>query len=186
MHLQIIVGSIRDGRVARPVADWACQRIAQKTEVTVELIDLKDWDLPMFSLGKSPMMGDYQDPHQQRWARKISQGDGYLFISPEYNHGYSAVLKNALDYLYGEWGRKPANFISYGGVDGARSVEQLRQVVIELQMAPLRNALHIHQVWDKIHDERFAGDDTDSKVLDVAVDDLIWWMQALSGARQQV
>jgi NAD(P)H-dependent FMN reductase len=144
MHIQIIVGSVREGRRAKPVADWAYQHAATRTDCSVELVDLKDWKLPLFSIGKPPILGEYEDALQQRWAQKVAQADGYLFVSPEYNHGYTPALKNALDYLYAEWVRKPASFVTYGGVSGARGVEQLRLVLVELQMAPLRDALHIN------------------------------------------
>jgi NAD(P)H-dependent FMN reductase len=111
------------------------QQAASRADCSVELVDLKDWDLPLFSIGRPPILGAYEDALQQRWAQKVAQADGYLFISPEYNHGYTPVLKNALDYLYAEWVRKPASFVTYGGVSGARGVEQLRLVLIELQMA---------------------------------------------------
>lgn len=183
MHIQIILGSIRKGRVAKPVGDWVYQNAKGRKDATFELIDLKEWDLPMFNLPKGPIKGDYEDPAQQRWAKKIDQGDGYVFVCPEYNHGYPSVLKNAVDYLYAEWVRKPASFVSYGGVNGARSVEQLRLVVIELQMAPLREALHIPDVWGKVEKDRFAGDSDDTKQLSKTLDDLVWWTEALRKAR---
>lgn len=184
MHIQIIVGSIREGRMAKPVSDWVHHIALSREDMSAELVDLKEWDLPMFALSKGPIMGDYQDPLQQRWAAKIAEGDCYLFVSPEYNHGYSAALKNALDYLYGEWVRKPASFVAYGGVKGARSVEQLRLVLVELQMAPLRDALHIQRLWDKVNDGRFAGDEKDAKQLHKVFDELLWWGTALRGARE--
>jgi NAD(P)H-dependent FMN reductase len=149
----------------------------------VELIDLKEWNLPVFALAKPPIMGDYEDALQQRWASKIASADGYLLISPEYNHGYSPALKSALDYLYAEWARKPVSFVSYGGVNGARSIEQMRQVVVELQMAPLREALHIPGVWGKQADGRFNGDERDEKQLNKVLDQLLWWGNALRDAR---
>jgi NAD(P)H-dependent FMN reductase len=183
MHIQIIVGSIRLGRRARPIGDWAYQLAAQREDLSVELIDLKDWNLPMFDFPNPPILGDYENPLQQRWAEKIAQGDGYVFICPEYNHGYTPVLKNALDYLYGEWGCKPASFISYGGVDGARGVEQLRLVLIELQMAPLRDALYISDAGRKFEGEVFVGGSNDVQQLNKALDELLWWGKALCNAR---
>lgn len=183
MHIQIIVGSIRQGRKAKAVGDWANEQIAKRPNVSVELVDLRDWNLPMFDLSKPPILGNYQDTLQQRWADKIAQGDGYVFISPEYNHGYTSVLKNALDYLYSEWGRKPASIISYGSVSGARGVEQLRLVLIELQMVPLRDAVHIPDIGRKIEGEVFVGDGNDNQQLNKALDDLLWWGKALRNAR---
>lgn len=184
MHIQILIGSVREGRMAKPVGDWALGIASTRKGLSAELIDLKEWDLPMFALAKGPSGGNYEDALQKRWAEKIAQGDGYLFISPEYNHGYSAVLKNALDYLYAEWARKPAGCISYGGVKGARSVEQLRLVLVELQMAPLRDAVHIADVWGKVEGGRFTGDDRDVKQLDKVLDELSWWGSALRQGRE--
>lgn len=183
MHIQIIVGSVRKGRIAKPVADWAHEVAAARDDLSVELVDLKEWDLPIFALPKGPAAGEYEDPLQKRWAAKIAQGDGYLFVCPEYNHGYTAALKNALDYLYSEWNRKPGACISYGGVRGARSVEQLRLVMVELRMAPLRNAVHIDSVWKKVGDGRFSADEKDQKQLQTVLDELLWWGTALKNAK---
>ncbi len=183
MHIQLIVGSIRQGRKAKPVGEWAYRLAAQRDDLSAELVDLRDWNLPLFDLSKPPILGDYEEPLQQRWGATIARGDGYVFISPEYNHGYTSVLKNALDYLYSEWGRKPASIISYGGVSGARGVEQLRLVLIELQMAPLRDAVYIPDVGRKIEGEVFVGDGNDIQQLNKALDDLLWWGKALRNAR---
>ncbi|SFQ42435.1 NADPH-dependent FMN reductase [Salibacterium halotolerans] len=184
MHIQIIVGSIREGRKAKTVGDWAYQFSAKRENFSVELIDLKDWDLPMFDFSKPPIMGDYENPLQQQWADKIAQGDGYLFISPEYNHGYTPVLKNALDYIYGEWGHKPASFITYGGAGGARGIEQLRLVLIELNMVPLRESLHISNLWNKFKNGFFEGDKSDVKQLNKVLEAILWWGNALKEARK--
>jgi NAD(P)H-dependent FMN reductase len=183
MHLQIIVGSIREGRLALPVATWVEQVAAAHGPWTTELLDLKTWALPMFSLAKPPAMGAYEDELQLRWAKTISRGDAYIFVTPEYNHGYSAVLKNALDYLFAEWLRKPANFVSYGNVEGARGVEQLRLVLVELQMAPLRSALHLRDMHSKLKQGKFEGSEEDKRQLIRGLEDLHWWAHALHAAR---
>lgn len=184
MHIQIINGSVREGRVAKPVADWAFGVASDRQDFSVEMIDLKEQDLPMFDLPKSPIMGNYESPIQQKWADKIAQGDAYIFISPEYNHGYSPALKNALDYLYAEWNRKPASVVTYGGVQGARSLEQLRQVMIELQIVPLRDATHILNVWNKVKEDRFTPEEIDTKQLNKMLDELTWWGKVLHQARE--
>ncbi len=183
MHLQIILGSIRTGRRSEPVAQWAFERASNRDGVTVELIDLKTWNLPMFDLAKFPSQGGYEDPLQQRWAETIARGDGYLFVSPEYNHGYTAALKNALDYLYAEWNRKPASFVSFGNAEGARGIEQLRLVLVELEMAPLPTAVHLRSVADKIRDGVFTADPREDQRFDVMFEELTWWMRALRAAR---
>jgi NAD(P)H-dependent FMN reductase len=157
---------------------------ALRKDLSVELVDLKDWNLPMFDLPKPPILGGYEDPLQKRWADKIAEGDGYLFVSPEYNHGYTSALKNALDYIFGEWGRKPASSISYGGALGARGIEQLRLVLIELRMVPLADALYISDIMSKVKDGRFEGDARDAKQLTKILDELVWWGNALKSSRQ--
>ncbi|KEA64679.1 putative reductase [Marinobacterium lacunae] len=184
MHLQIIIGSVRQGRVAKPVADWAFTQAKQRSDMTVELVDLKNWPLPMFNLPKSPSAGEYEDEQQQRWGKSVERADAFLFICPEYNHGYPAVLKNALDYVYAEWGRKPASVISYGGAMGARAVEQLRQVLVTLQMAPLSSAVHIAAVRSKLENGTFTGDERDDAQLEKTLDELAWWGNALYWARK--
>jgi NAD(P)H-dependent FMN reductase len=184
MRIQVIVGSVREGRRAKPVADWVCAQAATRPDCSLELVDLKHWNLPLMTLAKPPIMGGYEDPLQQRWAQKVAEGDGYLFVAPEYNHGYSPALKNALDYLYGEWVRKPASFVTYGGLAGARGVEQLRLVLIELRMAPLRDALHITDIGRKLNDGVFDGDANDVSQLNAMLDDLLWWGRALNAARR--
>jgi NAD(P)H-dependent FMN reductase len=183
MHIQIIVGSVREGRVGLPVAEWVLEQAQGHAGLTVDLIDLKAWDLPIFSLPSPPAMGDYKDPLQQRWAAKIAEADGFIFVTPEYNHGYSPALKNALDYLYAEWRRKPAAFVAYGNAGGARAVEQLRQVLTELQIAALSAALHIAGVWGKVKEGRFVADEQDTRRFDRLMDDLLWWTDALHSAR---
>jgi NAD(P)H-dependent FMN reductase len=182
MHLQIIV-SIREGRVALPVATWVEQIAAAHATWTTELVDLKTWALPMFDLEKPPAMGAYKNALQLRWADTISRGDAYTFGTPEYNHGYSAVLKNALDYLFAEWLRKPASFVSYGNVEGARGVEQLRIVLVELQMVPLASALHLRDTHAKLNQGRFEGGEEDQRRLVHGLEDLHWWAHALQAAR---
>jgi NAD(P)H-dependent FMN reductase len=137
----------------------------------------------MFALATPPAMGGYKDPLQLRWAAKISEADGYILVSPEYNHGTSAVLKNALDYLYAEWNRKPIAFVSFGNTGGARAVEQLRAIAVELRMAPLGEAVHQFGVGAKLRDGSFEADAKDKKQLAQLFDSLTWWGEALQTAR---
>ena len=183
MHLQIILGSIREGRRSGPVAQWAVERAAQRAGVTVELIDLKTWNLPMFSLAKFPSEGGYEDPLQRRWAETVARADGFVFVVAEYNHGYTSVLKNALDYLYAEWNRKPASFVAFGNAEGARAVQQLKLVLNELEVAPLPTATHLRGVAKKIVDDVFHPEDAEAKRFDVTLDEWVWWAEALAKAR---
>lgn len=183
-HIQIIVGSIREGRVGEPIAAWFAERAAQRADLTVELIDLRDWNLPFLVQPMPPMRG-YRDEITHRWAAKIAHGDGYVLITPEYNHGYPASLKNALDHLYAEWVRKPVSYVSYGGPGGgARAVEQLRQVAVEFQQAPLRHQVMIHRFWEHLGESGFAGTGYEAEA-EALLDELAWWAFALKSAREQ-
>ena len=145
IRIQVIVGSTRVGRFSEKAAVYVYEELRKKQDVQAELIDLRDWPLPFYDEPVSPAMnkGNYVNPLGKRWAAKVAEGDAYIFVSPEYNHGYSAVLKNAIDWVFHEWKGKPAGFVGYGNAGGARAVEQLRQVVIEVQMLPIRVAIHI-------------------------------------------
>lgn len=181
LKIQVVVGSVRDGCASSPVARWVHAGAGE--HIDAELVDLADWPLPMFALARPPAMGDYKDPLQKRWAAKIGKADGYVLVSPEYNHSTSAVLKNALDYLYAEWNRKPVAFVSFGNAGGARAVEQLRSIAIELRMAPLGEAVHLFGLGEKLRGGRFEADARDEKQLLQLFESLAWWGAALRIAR---
>lgn len=185
MHLQVILGSIREGRRSGPVADWVVERASTRAGVTVELVDLKDWPLPLFALAKFPTEGHYEDPLQQRWAETVARADGYVFVVAEYNHGMTAALKNALDYLYAEWNRKPASFVAFGNAEGARAVQQLKLVLNELEVAPLPTAVHLRGVAKKIVDGRFTAEDAEERRFGTMFDEWVWWARALRAARAE-
>ncbi|MBX3563372.1 MAG: NAD(P)H-dependent oxidoreductase [Sphingomonas sp.] len=183
LKILVILGSVREGRMAAPVGDWVIERAAARADLDCELVDLDDWDLPFFPHAKPPAAGKYQDPLQIRWAEKIAGADGYILICPEYNHSGSAVLKNALDTVFAEWGRKPVSFVGYGTVGGARSVEQLRLTAVTLEMAPLAGAVHLVRPGAKRDGDRFNADSYDDKALAALFDELTWWGRALRVAR---
>ena len=138
-HVHVILGSTRTGRRGAAVARWVMRLAQERDDATFELVDLADWELPFLTTAVPPMMGGYEDPRTIEWAGNVARADGFVIVTPEYNHGYPAVLKNALDHLFAEWNGKPVGFVGYGGPDGGtRAVEQLRQVVIELGMVPVR------------------------------------------------
>jgi NAD(P)H-dependent FMN reductase len=145
IKIKTILGTTRQGRFGDKPAHWICQEARELPDVDVELLDLRDYALPHFDEPASPMwkQGRYDDEGVQRWADRVTDGDAFIVVAPEYNHGYPAVLKNAIDYIYPEWVHKPVGFLSYGNAGGARAVEQLRQVCIELQMWPIRSAIHL-------------------------------------------
>jgi len=145
IKVKIIIGSTRQNRFSEKPAQWIFEEAKKLKGVEAELLDLRDYPMPFFDspTPSSMAQGKYSNEIVQKWAEKINEADAFIIVTPEYNHGYPAVLKNALDWLYPEWNKKAVGFVSYGSAVGARSVEQLRQVAIELQMVPIRNAIHI-------------------------------------------
>src|SRR5208283_1540394 len=145
LTIHVIIGSTRQNRFSEKPARYILNELKKKEDVQAELIDLRDWPLPFYDEPISPAInkGNYSNELGKKWAAKVGEADGYIMVTPEYNHGYSAVLKNALDWVFPEWNGKPVGFVSYGNAGGARAIEQLRQVVIELQMVPIRSAIHI-------------------------------------------
>jgi len=152
----VILGSIREGRAGEKVAKWFMDTMKDTTLADLELVDLKDYPMPFFTDAQTPSQrtGLHADPAVQKWLDKVASADGYIIITPEYNHSFPAVLKNALDYPYKEWNNKPVGFVGYGGyASGSRAVEQLRQVVAELQMYDVREQVLIHVVWTAFDDK---------------------------------
>src|SRR5689334_23398863 len=128
----IILGSTRPNRNGEAVAGWVLDHAKQRGDAQFELVDLRDHPLPHLDEPIPPSMGQYQNEHTKRWADRIASFDGYVIVTPEYNHSTSGVLKNAIDYLYAEWNNKAVGFVSYGSVGGARAAEQLRLISGEL------------------------------------------------------
>ena len=145
IKIKIILGTTRQRRFGDKPAHWISDEAKTQADVEVELLDLRDYPLPFFDEPASPMWskGQYASEAVQRWADRIAEGDAFVMVTPEYNHGYPGVLKNAIDYISPEWVNKPVAFVSYSNAGRARAVEQLRQVVVELQMLPIKNAIHI-------------------------------------------
>ncbi|MBJ9954598.1 MULTISPECIES: NAD(P)H-dependent oxidoreductase [unclassified Acinetobacter] len=175
MNIQIIVGSIREGRVAIKVAEWLLKTINQLefSTLNVEIVDLKEWDLPFFAGKNSPASGIYDQTKQQEWAKKVASGDAFIFITPEYNHGYSPVLKNAIDYVYKEWQSKPAAFVSYGGTNGSRSIDQIKQVCAFIGMIDSNAVIEIRDIGQRGKTEVFEGNEFDNKAVKSVVNKLI-------------
>ncbi len=135
-NVQVILGSVRAGRLCPKVADWVVELGRRSTTLNYELIDLADWPLPMDDEPGIPAQGIYAQAHTRAWSEKIAGGDGFIFVTPQYNWGYPAGLKNAIDHLYKEWHGKPVTIISYGGHGGSKSSSQLQQVITGLKMRP--------------------------------------------------
>lgn len=152
-HIQIIVGSTRPSRVGRKIADWFVAQAKVPAGSTVELIDLVDINLPLLDEPVSAMMNQYSKDHTKAWSKIISKADGYVFVTPEYNHGTSAALKNAIDYLNKEWAYKPVAFVGYGGMGATRAIESLVVTASELRMFPLKSRYHVIDVWSAVDED---------------------------------
>ncbi len=185
-NIHIIFGSSRKGRNGEVVSRWVEQQLKAMSikDVTFELIDLRELNLPMFDAAKPPLMGEYEEPYTQQWAAKIAAADGFLIITPEYNHGYPAVLKNALDHLYAEWNYKPVSFVSYGATSGGiRAVEQLRQVAVELRMMPLKEEVNIPLIWQAFTEQGQPQDEALNARLEATITHLVEWTGKLKQVR---
>jgi NAD(P)H-dependent FMN reductase len=187
--ISIIVGSTREGRFSEKPAKWISQHLKRREGVDARLLDLRDFPMPFFDQPATPAMPGRQPfKHEavQRWTAAIAQSDGFVFVTPEYNYGISAVLKNAIDWVYPEWNRKAAGIVSYGAAMGARSVQQLRETLIELQAAPIRSSVHIPVATLWAH---YKGGDVEAGLAELEaaagmmIDDLLWWTEALKSAR---
>lgn len=191
LNLKVIVGSTREGRFSEKVLPWITKGLDQQEGISYEVLDLRDYNMPFYDQPMSPAMvenGAYGNEVVRNFAKKISEADTYLIIAPEYNHGYSAILKNALDSVYGEWNKKAVGFVSYGSVGGGRVVEQLRTVAVELQMAPVRNAVHIQAPWfllDESGNLKEGALADYEKSLNSTLKQLKWWGEALKVARSK-
>lgn len=188
MKIQIILTSTREGRVSDKVAAWVLEEAKKQTLFDAEIVDLKDFPLPFYNLPGSVkgLNGNYDDAAVKKWSDKIKEADGFIFVTAEYNHGYTAVLKNALDWLYDEWNNKPAAFVSYGGVAaGTRAVGQLTQVFRELQMVPLRDGAHLPMIWTAFDDAGKFKSDFHVPDLSPMFDGLAKWVPLLKSLREQ-
>jgi NAD(P)H-dependent FMN reductase len=180
----VILGSTRPGRRGEPVARWVMDEAGRRTDAEFELVDLADYPLPHLDEPLPPSMGQYENAHTQQWAATISRFDGFVFVTPEYNHSTSGVLKNALDYLYAEWNNKAMGVVSYGAVGGARAAEHLRLVAGELQMADVRTNVALSLITDFENFTAFKPGRYQAQALDTLLGQVVAWSQALAPLRQ--
>ncbi|OGY31494.1 MAG: hypothetical protein A2805_01550 [Candidatus Andersenbacteria bacterium RIFCSPHIGHO2_01_FULL_46_36] len=173
-NIAVILGSIREGRAGEKVAKWFMDATKEITSAQFTLVDLKDHPLPLFADAISPAYreGKHTNPDVQAWLDSIAGADGYIFITPEYNHGVPGPLKNAVDYGYKEWNGKPIGFVGYGGVaGGARSIEHWRQIAAELQMFDVREAVLIPIVWEAFDAEgKLQNSEMHAKTANIIVE----------------
>ncbi|HEY2167699.1 MAG TPA: NAD(P)H-dependent oxidoreductase [Jatrophihabitantaceae bacterium] len=184
-RIAIILGSTRPGRNGAAVAQWVYDVASKRDDAEYELVDLLDYPLPHLDEALPPSMGQYQNDHTKRWAAKIASFDGFVFVTPEYNHSTSGVLKNAIDYLYQEWNNKAAGFVSYGGVGGARAAEHLRLVAGELQMADVRQQVALSMLTEFENFSVFKPGDYNVAALSTLLDQVVAWSEALAPLRQR-
>jgi NAD(P)H-dependent FMN reductase len=184
IKVAIIIGSTRPGRNGEGVAHWVHDLAAKRDDAEFELVDLKDFDLPHLDEVMPAAMGRYSHPHTRKWAAKIASFDGYVFVTPEYNHSTSGALKNAIDFLYAEWNNKAAGFVSYGSNGGTRAVEHLRLVMGELQVADVRAQVALSLFTDF---ENFSALNPAAQQEDAAtamLDQVVAWGGALRSLRK--
>ncbi len=185
IKIAIIIGSTRPGRKADAVAQWVHGIAKKRGDAEFEVVDIQDFNLPLLDEPVPPSMGRYSRPHTKTWAAKIASFDAYVFVTPEYNHGTSGALKNAIDFLYAEWNNKAAGFVSYGSAGGVRAVEQLRLVMGELQIADVRAQVMLSLFTDFENFTTFKPAGYHEKSVNAMLDQLIAWGGALKTLRGQ-
>src|SRR3954466_3075685 len=184
MRIGIILGSTRPGRNGEAVAKWAHDIAAKRSDAEYELVDIADFNLPLLDEPVPPSMGQYSKEHTKRWAQKIASFDGFVFVTPEYNHGTSGALKNAIDFLFAEWNNKAAGFVSYGSANGVRAVESLRLVMGEIMVADIRNQVQLSLFTDFENFSTFKPDPRHDAEVTAMLDQLISWAGALKRVRE--
>ena len=184
IRLAIIVGSTRPGRKAEDVARWVYEIARLRNDAQVELVDILDFNLPLLDEPVPPSMGQYKNEHTKVWAEKIASFDAFVFVTPEYNHGTSGALKNAIDYLYAEWNNKAAGFVGYGSAGGVRAVEHLRLVMGELMVADVRGQVMLSLFTDFENFTTFKPAQHHEKSVTTMLDQVISWGTALQNVRK--
>jgi NAD(P)H-dependent FMN reductase len=190
-RIAVVIGSTRDTRFADKPAQWIFDLARQRRDWEVELVDIRDFDLPLFNEAASNMWAPSKDPRAVAWQKKLAGFDGFIFVTAEYNRSVPGSLKNALDQAYKEWVRKPAAVVGYGATGGTRAAEHLRTIAIELQMVPIRHGVHILGAdFMKVHP--MGADAPISEIeanimpgANAMLDDLDWWTRATMAARRE-
>ncbi len=185
IKIAIIIGSTRPGRKAEAVAKWVHEIARKRSDAQFELVDIKDYKLPLLDEAIPPSLGQYSQPHTKVWAAKIASFDAFVFVTPEYNHGIPGALKNAIDYLYAEWNNKAAGFVSYGSALGARAVESLRLVMGEVQVADVRAQVMLSLFTDFENFTTFKPASMHEKNVNAMLDQLTAWGGAMKTLRNK-
>jgi NAD(P)H-dependent FMN reductase len=183
LKIGFIIGSTRPGRKAEVVAKWAYDIARKRKDADFELVDIADFNLPLLDEPMPPVFGQYSHDHTRAWSAKIASFDGYVFVTPEYNHATSGALKNAIDFLYKEWVNKAAGFIGYGGTSGARAVENLRLIMGEVQVATVRAQVGLSLFTDFENFTAFKPAPMHEAGVNAMLDQVIAWSGALRPLR---
>jgi NAD(P)H-dependent FMN reductase len=184
LKIGIIVGSTRPGRVSPQVAKWTYEQAKQRKDAEFEIVDIQDYNLPVLD-EPLPSMIPYAKEHTKKWSAKIASLDGFIFVTPEYNHSISGALKNAIDFLYKEWNNKVAGFVSYGSTGGVRAVEHLRGILAEVQIADVRGHVSLSLFTDFENYSVFKPGPAHAPQLNTLLDQIVTWGEALKTVRQQ-
>jgi NAD(P)H-dependent FMN reductase len=185
IRIAIVIGSTRPSRKGEAVARWVYDIASRRKDAEFELVDIRDYNLPLLDEPVPPSAGQYSKPHTKAWAAKIGSFDAFVFVTPEYNHGTSGALKNALDFLYKEWNNKAAGFVSYGSAGGTRAVEQLRLTMAELQIATVRAQVMLSLFTDFENMSAFKPAERQEKAVNAMLNQVIAWGAALKPLRSR-
>ena len=187
IKIKLIIASTRPGRKGPSVGSWIYEIASKHREIEVEILDLATINLPFLDEPKHPRFKDYTQEHTKKWSKMIDESDGFIIVTPEYNFGYPAPLKNALDFLFQEWNYKPVAFVSYGGIaGGTRAVQQLKQVVTAQKMMPILEAVNIPFFTKHIDESgKFNGDEILIKSAEDMLNELVKWAEAMSMMRSK-
>jgi NAD(P)H-dependent FMN reductase len=183
--LKLIICSTRPGRKGPAIAAWVSRGAKKYKEFATELIDLAQINLPFFDEPNHPILRQYEHQHTREWSKIIDEADAFIFVAPEYNYGFNAVFKNAVDYLHHEWKHKAAGIVSYGGISGGtRAAQMMKQVLTTLSVMPLYEAVAIPFMAQYFNDEGiFAATEGQQKALDAMMASLLKWTASLNTMR---
>lgn len=183
LRIAVIIGSTRPGRAGEAVGKWVYEIGKKRTDAEYELVDLLDFNLPLLDEPVPPSQGKYSKEHTKKWSEKVASFDGYVFVTPEYNHSTSGALKNALDFVYKEWNNKAAGFVGYGSAGGTRAVEHLRLICAELQVATVRAQVQLSLFTDFENFSVFKPNERHEKSVNGVFDQVVAWAGALKPLR---
>ena len=183
LKIAIVIGSTRPGRNGEAVSRWVYEMANSRGDAEYEMVDIKDYSLPLLDEPIPPSMGQYSKEHTKIWSAKIDSFDAYVFVTPEYNHGIPGALKNAIDFLFKEWNNKVAGFVSYGSAGGVRAVEQLRLVMAEVKVATVRAQVQLSLYTDFENFSIFKPHNIQEKSINTMLDELVAWAEAMKSLR---